>query len=213
MFTGLIAASGKLARLQTAGTVWSLGVEAPELLQEGLRVGDSVAVNGICLTVVELRPPLFFAEAVAETRAKTTLVNWQVGAGLNLERALRLSDRLDGHLVAGHVDAVARVQNIFSEGPARRVRLQAPGELMRYIAAKGSVALDGISLTVAEVILPDAFEIAVIPHTLAQTTALTWAVGASVNLEVDLIARYLERLGNFSSPGALSLAQLRGAGF
>jgi len=213
MFTGLISERGVVRQLQAQGMVWRLAVEAPRLLATGLRVGDSVAVNGICLTVVELRTPVFFAEAVSETLAKTTLGAWQVGDKVNLERALQLSDRLDGHMVAGHVDGVARVQSVQAEGEARRVRFQAPSGLMHYIAAKGSVALDGISLTVAEVLPGNGFEIALIPHTLSETTGQLWSAGSSVNLEVDLIARYLERLGNFSRPGDLSLEKMRGAGF
>jgi riboflavin synthase len=116
-------------------------------------------------------------------------------------------------MVAGHVDGVARVQDVFAEGEARRVRLQVPKGLMRYVAAKGSVALDGISLTVAEVFAPDAFEVALIPHTLGETTGQAWKAGASVNLEVDLIARYLERLGNFSPAGGLNIEKMRSAGF
>jgi riboflavin synthase len=213
MFTGLIAERGILASLQSQGAVWRLGVEAPRLMANGLRVGDSVAVNGICLTVVELRPPAFFLEAVAETRSRTTLPGWRAGEKLNLERALRLADGLDGHLVAGHVDGVATVAAVAPDGEARQVRLRAPRELMRYIAAKGSVALDGISLTVAALHPPDNFTVALIPHTLAETSGSAWNPGAAVNLEVDLIARYLERLGNFSPPDSLDLDKLRRAGF
>lgn len=213
MFTGLIAECGRLVKREATGTVWRLGMEAPRLVEDNLRVGESVAVNGICLTVVEVRPPFFSMEAVSETRDKTTLSNWAVGQKVNLERALRLSDRLDGHLVAGHVDGVARVQVVLPEGPSRKVRFQVPPELARYVARKGSVALDGISLTVAEIHTPSAFTVALIPHTLVKTTAEDWAVGAAVNLEVDLISRYLEQLGAPSEPGTLSLEHLQQAGF
>jgi riboflavin synthase len=213
MFTGLIAERGTLVSLRSEGAVWRLGVEAPRLVDSGLRVGDSVAVHGICLTVVELRPPAFFLEAVAETRSRSTLAGWRPGEKLNLERALRLADGLDGHLVAGHVDGVATVAEVASDGEARLVRLRAPRELMRYIAAKGSVALDGISLTVAALHPPDGFTVALIPHTLDETSGRAWSPGTAVNLEVDLIARYLERLGNFPPPDALDLEKLRRAGF
>jgi riboflavin synthase len=213
MFTGLIAEKGTLIRLQTSGTVWRLSIEAPGLTQENIRLGESVAVNGICLTVVKIQGRVFEVEAVSETQRKTTLAQWRTGDRMNLERALCLGDRLDGHWVAGHVDGVVHVHAVFPEGAARRIQFKVPHELFRYIAPKGSVALDGVSLTVAELRPPDVFSIALIPHTLAETTGEMWPVGCAVNLEVDLIARYVERLGGFSPASALTMGKLRSAGF
>lgn len=215
MFTGLISERGRLLGVQATAALVRLNISAPGILASGLKTGDSVAVNGICLTVVALDPGVqaFAVEAVPETAARSTLSAWRSGEQVNLERALVLGDRLDGHLVAGHVDGVAVVQAVVSEGASRRIRLSAPLELMKYIAAKGSVALDGVSLTVADLLLPDGFSVAVIPHTQALTGADAWTPGRKVNLEVDLIARYLERLQTPASGEGVSWDDLRSAGF
>jgi riboflavin synthase len=213
VFTGLIFERGTLQSMQTSGGVWRLGVEAPRLSRENVTVGDSVAVNGICLTVVEIAGAHFYLEAVSETQTRTTLDEWRIGQFLNLEPALKVGDRLDGHWVAGHVDGVARVCSIVPEGGARRVGFEAPPALAKYIAEKGSVALDGISLTVASLQPPHGFSVAIIPHTVGQTQAGAWRKGQNANLEVDLIARYLEQLGKFPAGGPLSLEKLRRAGF
>jgi riboflavin synthase len=214
MFTGLITERGRITSLQTAQAVVRLTLEAPKTVASGLQVGDSVACQGICLTAVAIIGFAFTVEAVPETAARTTLGHWRVHDRINLERPLALGGRLDGHLVAGHVDGVARVDSIRQEGDSRRIWLRAPKEFMGYLAPKGSVALDGVSLTVAEVKPPDGFAVALIPHTLAQTGLEEWAAGRAVNLEVDLIARYVESLRvAAAAPADMTWERLHGAGF
>ncbi len=213
MFTGLIAERGSVTSLRSLDAVWRIGIQAPKLSRDSLRLGESIAVNGICLTVVQIINQGFEVEAVSETRNKTTLGHWKVGQQVNLERALKVGDHLDGHWVAGHIDCVIKVRRVQFEGAARRVQFQVPAEWMRYIAQKGSVALDGISLTVADISSDDHFSVALIPHTLAETSGEEWSVGQSVNLEVDLIARYLERLVAKAPGGSLTMNMLRSAGF
>lgn len=214
MFTGLIAECGRLQAVQAIRGMMRLTVAAERTIAMGLKIGDSVAVNGICLTAVAVTEKSFTAEAVAETAARTTLAEWRAGAMVNLERPLAVGDRLDGHWVAGHVDGVAVVQAIREEGASRRVRLRAPAELSRYIAVKGSVALDGVSLTVAEVHEPDDFTVVLIPHTQCRTTLEALRCGRNVNLEVDLLARYLERLRRFPAESrGISLERLQSEGF
>jgi riboflavin synthase len=156
-------------------------------------IGDSIACCGCCLTVVELAGTRFAVEAVPETLRCTTLGDWREGDPVNLERSLRLEQRLGGHLVQGHVDGAGTVAAVSDEGDGRRVRLVVPAELRRYVAFKGSLGVDGVSLTVAA-ITDDGCEIAYIPHTLSVTTAGSYAAGRRVNLEVDLLARYMGRL-------------------
>jgi riboflavin synthase len=158
------------------------------LVSADAAVGDSIAVNGCCLTVVARGDDYFAADAVDETLRRTNLGQLAVGDPVNLERPVRLSDRLGGHLVQGHVDAVGSVVN-----PAPDLRVQAPAELLRYIVEKGSITVDGVSLTVVAV-LPDGFTVAVIPHTAEATTLGRKGPGELVNLEVDLVAKYVERL-------------------
>jgi riboflavin synthase len=164
----------------------------------GTRLGDSIACSGCCLTAVEVESDRFAVEAVPETLRRTTLGSWRPGTRVNLERSLRLGDRLGGHLVQGHVDAVGTVLASEPEGDGRRVRLELPGELRRFVALKGSLAVDGVSLTVAA-LTDGGCEIAYIPHTLAVTSAGDYRAGTRVNLEVDLLSRYLARL--LENPG------------
>jgi riboflavin synthase len=214
MFTGLIQEIGRLDGRTTASGVHELKIWAPGLSGAGVALGDSIAVNGICLTVMKLATPHFHVEAVAETAAHTTLAEWRNGAALNLERALVFGDRVEGHLVSGHVDGVAQVQSVVREGNSRRVRFLCPPEGRLYIARKGSVALDGVSLTIAEWLPPDAFTVALIPFTLERTMLGSIAVGGRVNLEVDILARYIERLQAGPLPeGGLTWERLRSAGF
>ncbi len=192
MFTGLIEEVGHVAQLEerSAGRRFWL---AAELVMEDAHVGDSIACSGVCLTVVALEPGRFAVEAIPETLARTTLGAWAVGERVNLERALRLEQRLGGHMVQGHVDGVGEVIVDAKEGDGTRITIRVPTELRRFIPEKGSLAIDGISLTVAA-LTPDGCEIAYIPHTLAVTTAQDHKAGRRVNLEVDLLARYLARL-------------------
>jgi len=214
MFTGLVGEVGTLTRLEQNGDVLRLGISAPRLCANGLNPGDSVAVNGICLTVTGLGEDGFTVQAMRETGERTTLPDWRPGRRLNLERPLTLQSFLDGHLVTGHVDGVARVSIIIPEGHAKRIYLQPPAGLARFIARKGSVALDGASLTVASVEEDGRFSVGVIPHTLGHTTLTDWRVGHYVNLEVDILARYLDRLQQCREDrGGLTLERLMENGF
>jgi riboflavin synthase len=193
MFTGIVTHTGVLEeRTGRAGDL-RLRFAAVETFLDACVEGDSIAVAGVCLTAVDVGHGRFSADVSAETVDRTTLGALQQGDSVNLERAMRLGDRLDGHLVSGHVDGVARLLTSRPDGSSRRLELEAPPGLMRYIARKGSVCLDGVSLTVNNV-GGARFGVCVIPHTLEITTLGGLAPGAGLNLEVDLIARYLERL-------------------
>lgn len=193
MFTGIIEAVGKIEALETRGGDARLCLHTGALEMSNVRHGDSVAVNGVCLTVIEFKSSSFCADVSAETLACTTLGGLRPGDAVNLEKALLASSRLGGHLVSGHVDGVGVVQELESQARSVRLRIQAPAELARYIAAKGSVCMDGVSLTVnrAEGAV---FDVNIVPHTAQATTLGAYSAGRRVNLEVDLIARYLERL-------------------
>lgn len=199
MFTGIIEGVGRIATLQPRGGDMRLHVEVGSLPFDAVQLGESIAVNGVCLTVVEFDAHSFQADASNETLALTTLGQLQPGAVVNLERAMRPTDRLGGHLVSGHVDGVGRVLDIQPDARAQRWRFAAPRELLRYIARKGSICVDGVSLTVNDVDA-EAFEVALIPHTVAHTAFAQTRAGDAVNLEIDLVARYVERLlaGNAS---------------
>ncbi|KAF1706057.1 riboflavin synthase [Pseudoxanthomonas sacheonensis] len=201
MFTGIIEGVGRLARAENRGGDARLTIEVGGLPFADARLGESVSVNGVCLTVVAFDANSFEADASNETLALTTLGSLAAGALLNLERAMRPTDRLGGHLVSGHVDGVGKVLDIRQDARAQRWRFAAPPALLRYIAKKGSICVDGVSLTVNEV---DAagFEVALIPHTVSNTAFAQTSVGDTVNLEIDLVARYVERLLGTGSAGA-----------
>ena len=203
MFTGLVQGVGRLAARELRGGDARLRIEAGTLPlpaggRDGVALGESIAVNGVCLTVVAFDAAGFDADVSNETLALTTLGQLPPGAPLNLERAMRADDRLGGHLVSGHVDGVGRVLAIEPDARAQRWRFAAPPALLRYIAQKGSICVDGTSLTVNAVDAAGSgmggFEVALIPHTVANTAFAATAVGDAVNLEVDLVARYVERL-------------------
>jgi riboflavin synthase len=191
VFTGIVTAVGRIARVERAAGGVRAVVEAPGFGLEDVAIGDSIAVNGVCLTVVARDASGFQVDVSEETLGCTA--GFDASAHVNLEKALRLSDRLGGHLVSGHVDGVGEVTRIEAVGDNRVVSVRAPSELARYIARKGSVAIDGVSLTVNAVRGPE-FEFNLIPHTLASTSLRDLRPGRRVNLEVDLVARYLERL-------------------
>ena len=193
VFTGIIQDVGTIRRLEPRGGDLRLGVAVSRLDLGRERLGDSIAVSGVCLTIIELAPPLFFADVSRETLALTTLGAAAIGRRVNLESALRAGEPLGGHLVSGHVDGIATVLERSGDARSQRFRLRAPAQLARYLARKGSVALDGVSLTVNAVAGAD-FDINLIPHTLEVTTLGVVAAGDRVNLEVDTIARYAERL-------------------
>jgi riboflavin synthase len=188
MFTGIVGALGKVVETRPG----HLGIEAASLAPS-LQLGSSIAVNGVCLTVVGVEGRVFFADTVPETLRRTNVGLLQVGDAVNLEPPLRLEQGLDGHLVQGHVDGVGRVTSVADVELGREVSIALPAELAPYVAEKGSIAVDGISLTVAGV-AAGTFGIAFIPHTLGVTIAGRYRVGTVVNLEVDVVARYVERL-------------------
>jgi len=192
MFTGLVATAGTVAAVEPEGDGRRLTVSAPEVIGE-LAEGDSVSVNGVCLTATRISAQRFSADVVAETLARSSLGPLAAGDTVNLELPLRAGDRIGGHVVQGHVDGVGSVASVAGEELARRVRIEAPPELLRYVVEKGSVAVDGVSLTVAEVDA-EAFSIALIPETLRRTTLGRLEPGRSVNLEVDVLAKYVEKL-------------------
>lgn len=193
MFTGLIEGVGQVVALEPRGGDMRLRIAVGSLPFADVALGESIAVSGVCLTVIEFDAGAFAADASTETLALTTLGGMAVGQAVNLERAMRPTDRLGGHLVSGHVDGVGRVLSIHDDARAQRWRFSAPQALSKYIASKGSICVDGVSLTVNAV--DDAgFEVALIPHTVAHTAFSTTPVGAKVNLEIDLVARYVERL-------------------
>ncbi len=193
MFTGIIEGVGKLATVDTRGGDARLCIEAGSLPFDDVQLGESIAINGVCLTVVGFDATSFEADASNETLSLTTLGLLKPGAPVNLERAMRPTDRLGGHLVSGHVDGVGKVLGIAPDARAQRWRFAAPSALLRYIAKKGSICVDGVSLTVNEVD-EQGFEVALIPHTVAHTAFAQTTIGDAVNLEIDLVARYVERL-------------------
>lgn len=216
MFTGLIEDIGRLAGAAAlpSGKGRRLRLEAA-LFQEEVPLGASICTDGVCLTAVSWRPGQIEVEAGPETLSRTTLGSLSIGAPVNLERALRAGDRLGGHLVAGHVDGVGQIERAAARGEAWDVTIATPPQLLRYIVEKGSIAIDGISLTVNAV---DArgFSVSLIPHTRQRTTLEGKAAGAAVNLEVDIIGKYVEKLlAGYAQPAkeGLTLDKLREHGF
>ncbi len=193
MFTGIIEGVGRLAAREPIGGDVRFTFEVGGLPFDNVQLGESIAVNGVCLTVVAFDATSFQADASTETLSLTTLGALPVGAALNLERAMRPTDRLGGHLVSGHVDGIGKVLSVHDDARAQRWRFAAPASLLKYIAKKGSICVDGVSLTVNEVD-GEGFEVALIPHTVSHTRFSETKVGDAVNLEIDLVARYVERL-------------------
>ena len=192
MFTGIVEELGTVKTLAVRGDSGELRVKAQKVLAD-VRLGDSIAVNGVCLTVTSFSAQEFVADVMPETLRKTDLLRLQGGDPVNLERALALGGRLGGHLVSGHIDGVGAIVEKRSEGNAVIFRISAPPEVLRFIIPKGSVAIDGISLTVADV-TAETFSISVIPHTASLTTLGSKKEGDPVNLENDMIGKYVERL-------------------
>jgi riboflavin synthase len=193
MFTGIIEGVGRIAALEPRGGDVRLRVAVGTLPFDAVQLGESIAVNGVCLTVIDFDAGSFAADASNETLALTTLGKLAIGAQVNLERAMRPTDRLGGHLVSGHVDGIGRVLAVVEDARAQRWRFAAPAALLKYIAKKGSICVDGVSLTVNEVD-GEGFVVALIPHTVSHTAFAHTRVGDPVNLEIDLVARYVERL-------------------
>jgi riboflavin synthase len=216
MFTGIIQAMGKIAAIEQKGGDARLRIDTGNLDMANVNIGDSIAVSGVCLTAVERSASGFTADVSGETLSRTTLGQRRPGDAVNLEKALTLNTPLGGHLVSGHVDGVGTVVSREAEGRSVRFRLQAPEALARYIAEKGSICVDGVSLTV-NAVSGAKFDVNIVPHTLAQTTLDSFQPGSKVNLEVDLLARYLERLmlgeGETKSGSAITREFLARHGF
>lgn len=191
MFTGIVTHLGKVRRASMRGGLLTLRVEAPPIARE-LKRGDSVTVNGVCLTVMDLSRKTFDVQAMGETLARSTLAQLGRGDAINLELAARLQDRIGGHLVQGHVDGVAEVLRLEEDDGALRVWLLVAEDLLAYIVPKGSITLDGVSLTVADV-GRTTFQVALIPYTLQATSLSEVSVGSKLNVEVDVIAKYVRR--------------------
>lgn len=192
MFTGLVEERGEVVAIEVRDGGARLRLAAPAVTN-GLQIGDSVAVNGACLTAVAVSGGAFDVDVVAETLRRTAIGDLVAGGRVNLERAVRAGDRLGGHLVQGHVDGVGTVAAVAPDGDGRRLTVHVAGDLLRYVVEKGSVTVDGVSLTVAAR-HPAGFDVALIPHTLAATTLGEARKGTRVNLEVDLVAKYVEAL-------------------
>lgn len=193
MFTGIIQSIGKVSALEPKGDDLRVRIQTAKLELDNVKLGDSIAVNGVCLTVVDLPGDGFWADVSGETIKRTGFANIKVGTKANLEKALTPTTHLGGHLVSGHVDGVGEVVKRYNDGRSVRFHIKAPDELAKYIAEKGSITVDGISLTVNAVSGAE-FELNIVPHTLQETTMDDFKAGTKVNLEVDIIARYLERL-------------------
>jgi len=193
MFTGIIQTVGTVASIEQRGGDARLTIRARDLGFDDVAVGDSICVSGVCLTAIALDGAQFAADVSVETLSCTTLGTLKIGNGVNLEKSLRLADRLGGHLVSGHVDGVGKVIAVAPDARSQRWTFELPDALARYVAAKGSICIDGVSLTVNEV-ERNRFGVNLIPHTIDVTTFRDKRAGDSVNIEVDLIARYVERL-------------------
>jgi len=193
MFTGIILAKGRIVSLEERGGDLELGVDAAGLDVARIAIGDSVCVQGVCLTVTRKQGSDFFADVSRETLSKTTLGKLTVGSNVNLEPSLRAGDALGGHMVSGHVDAAGLLKHIDQDARSSRLEFELPPALMRYVAQKGSICLNGVSLTVNKV-EGRRFDVNIIPHTLKVTTLGGLKTGDGVNIEIDVVARYLERL-------------------
>ncbi len=216
MFSGIVETIGRVRLLRRGEGGARLGIEAAPLM-EGVRLGDSIAVNGACVTVAAFDASGFEADLSPETLRRTNLGRLEAGEGCNLERALALGERLGGHLVTGHVDAVGRIRGRRHEGDSLWLTVEAPPDVMRYVVPKGSIAVDGISLTVAAC-GEDAFSVSIIPHTSERTTLAGKAEGDPVNLEADLIGKYVEKLlaphaGRREASHGLTLETLKAHGY
>jgi riboflavin synthase len=217
MFSGIVAEVGTVRAFERSGQAASLIIEASAAFADVV-IGESIAVNGVCLTAVHRQGGTFAVDVSPETLRATNLGELRPGDGVNLERSLCLNDRIGGHLVSGHVDGVGTIVDKRLEANAIHYGIQVPKALMRYVVPKGSVAVDGISLTVVSC-LPDAFQITIIPHTAAVTAIGRKSLGATVNIECDMIGKYVERVlqtrleGEGAEPGELQLALLRRHGF
>jgi len=215
MFTGIIEAVGRIKKVEPVGGDMRLHVEVGALDMSDVQLGDSIAVNGVCLTAIAFDKKHFAADVSNETITLTSLKNLATGSEVNLEKALLPTTRLGGHLVSGHVDGLGEVLSVKAESRSVQIIIRAPAELKHYIAMKGSVCIDGVSLTVNKITGTD-FELNIVPHTQQQTIIKNYRPSTKVNLEVDLIARYLERLltkADVDTGKGITLETLAKAGF
>ena len=216
MFTGIVEEVGSLRQIQKSAKGLHITISARRVL-EGSKIGDSICTSGICLTITHLASNAFEADVMAETLRCSKMQALQAGSPVNLERSLRPDTRLGGHIVSGHIDGTGVIAHMEREDNAVWLSIKAPQEILRYVIKKGSIAIDGVSLTVAEVD-PESFKVSIIPHTGAETTLLQQKPGDQVNLECDVIGKYVEKLLGFSSPDpskkdSLSMDFLRENGF
>ncbi len=209
MFTGIIEEVGAVRNLSRGGQACSISISAKKIL-EGTKIGDSIAVNGVCLTVTSIDSSGFTADVMPETLRRSSLGNLTVGKSVNLERAMAANGRFGGHIVTGHIDGTGTIRAIQPEGNAVLFRISAGADLLRYVVEKGSIAIDGISLTVASVTVAD-FTVSLIPHTRAETSLREKRVGDRVNLETDILGKYVAKL-IFPSSG-VTMDFLRETGF
>jgi riboflavin synthase len=217
MFTGIVEAVGRLRSLTPTGEDVSICVESTSLDMSDVALGDSIATNGVCLTVTAFDANSYTADLSVETLNKTGFADYQAGDYVNLEKAMLPTTRFGGHIVSGHVDGVGTIIERLAVGRAIEFWVETPAELMRYIAEKGSITIDGISLTV-NALRKNAFKLTIVPHTSSETTIERFAVGHRVNLEVDVLARYMERLLDAKAQGdkpesSISLEFLQRNGF
>lgn len=215
MFTGIVKAIGTVSRLESRGGDLRLSIETPDVDWSGFLPGESICINGVCLTAVEFGKHSFSADVSTETMKVTALGTLAPGTRVNIEPSLVLGDRLGGHLVSGHVDCVGEVVSRHSDARSLRFKIKIPAEFSRYVSRKGSVAVDGVSLTINEVSAAT-IEVNIIPHTAESTIIGGYVTGTKVNIEVDMIARYVERLLTISDTGGesgISLQTLREFGY
>lgn len=220
MFTGIIESIGKIEKIEHQSGDAKLTINVGDLNMGDVRLGDSIACNGVCLTAIKFSNTSYTADVSGETLKLTTLGDLAIGSSVNLEKALTPTTRLGGHLVSGHVDGVGKVVSIKKDSRSIQYQIKAPQDIAHYIAKKGSICVDGVSLTVNEV--DDSvsgnmlFDLNLVPHTLNETTASEYKVGSLVNLEVDLLARYLERLltgKKLEASSKITAGLLQSAGF
>tara|TARA_B100001964_G_scaffold231478_1_gene286147 strand:+ start:184 stop:777 length:594 start_codon:yes stop_codon:yes gene_type:complete len=196
MFTGIIQAIGSIQEIHSSDDGVILKINSNTLDLSDSKIGDSIAVNGVCLTVTQVSEKLFTADVSNETIYCSTFSDLSQGISVNLEKSLRFNQGIDGHLVSGHVDGVGKVQSINQDGDSTRIKILVESDIVKYIAKKGSICINGVSLTVNSV-EDNVFDVNIVPHTFSVTTLRDLSIGSNVNLEIDLIARYVERLKNY----------------
>lgn len=211
MFTGIIGELGEVKNIRTESSKSYIQISAPKIVKD-LKIGNSVAVNGVCLTVVNFEKGCFFADIMPETFRKTNLCELKTGDKVNLEQAFKASDRLGGHFVLGHVGGVGVILDKKQEGNSMLLKISAPQEISDYLVPKGSIAVDGVSLTVLDV-FDDSFTISIIPHTVKVTTLGLKSRGSKLNLEVDIIGKYVKKFMNTKKSSSLTLDLLYEYGY